>query len=219
MQRETSFLLLLCCVLFWNCGGDDEILKDPVPVAKFVSATPPGGYIAANGSITVTFDRPLWDLTVSAGTVTTAGKTVTITGPFRPGPLELTLTWSDGTQVLNYFVTAPCCAVPPGIVDDTIIIGSTVKDGDTDVDPEVINTDGKIEITFAEDVIGNITLQTEGGEDVGWIGKVKRNKGILELVKGKELKRGTTYVIKGRVQNAAGLFTDVNVVFVTQAKE
>lgn len=68
-------------------------------------------------------------------------------------------------------------------------------------------------------MIGNIALQTEDGTDVGWIGKVEGNKAILELVKGKELKRGTTYVIKGKVQNAAGLFTDVNVVFVTQAKE
>lgn len=48
---------------------------------------------------------------------------------------------------------------------------------------------------------------------------VEGNKVILELVKDRELQNETTYIIRGRVQNAAGVFTDVNVVFVTQAKE
>lgn len=94
--------LVLCCVLFFSCGGDDEILKEDTLVAKFVSATPPGSEITAHATITVTFDYAPADLTVSVGTVAFAGKTSTITGPFPPGPLALTLTWADGTQVLNY---------------------------------------------------------------------------------------------------------------------
>ena len=78
-----------------------------VSSAAFVSAAPPGGEIAANGTITVTFDNAPADVTVSAGTVTVAGKTATITGPFTPGPLALTVTWVDGTQALNYTVIAP----------------------------------------------------------------------------------------------------------------
>lgn len=66
---------------------------------------------------------------------------------------------------------------------------------------------------------GNIALQTEGGDDVGWIGRVEGNKAILELVKGKELQNETTYVIKGKVRDVAGSSYNVSVTFVTKGKE
>ena len=87
--RTFALLLtgLLAISMLTGCGGDDDTEAEPIP-ANFVSATPPpGGEIAANGSIIVTFDNPPTDVTVSAGTVTVAGKTATITGPFTPGPL------------------------------------------------------------------------------------------------------------------------------------
>ena len=210
-----TFALLLAGLfalsLIVGCGGDSET-EEEAPAAAFVSAAPPGGEIAANGSITVTFDNAPADVTVSAGTVTVAGKTATIAGPFTPGPLALTITWADGTQALNYTVTAPDTEAPT-------VTGGTVKDGDKDVDPEAINSDAKIEITFSEDVSGNIALQTEGGDDVGWLGKVEGNTGTLELVKGKEIGNETTYVIAGKVSDAAGNSTDVSVTFVTKGKE
>jgi len=106
-----GFVLLLTGVLavsmLAGCGSGGDILTDePVP-ANFVSATPPGGEIAANGSITLTFDNAPADVKVGVGTVTVAGKTATIAGPFTPGPLALTITWADGTQALNYTVTSP----------------------------------------------------------------------------------------------------------------
>ena len=104
-----TFALLLAGLfamsLIVGCGGDEETTDDVAP-ANFVSAAPPGGEIAANGSITVTFDNAPADVTVSAGTVTVTGKSATITG-FTPGPLALTITWADGTQALNYTVIAP----------------------------------------------------------------------------------------------------------------
>ena len=187
-------------------------LVEEAALANLVSATPPGGEIAANGSITVTFDNAPADVTVSAGTVTVAGKTATITGPFMPGPLALTVTWADGTQALTY-------AVSGADTDPPTVTGGTVKDGDKDVDPEAINSDAKIEIRFSEDVSGNIALQTEGGDDVGWLGKVEGNKATLELVKGKEIDNETTYVIAGKVSDAAGNSTDVSVTFVTNRLE
>ena len=66
---------------------------------------------------------------------------------------------------------------------------------------------------------GHIALQTEGGDDVGWLAKVEGNKGILELVKGRELENETTYVIAGKVSDTAGNSTDVSVTFVTKTKE
>ena len=97
--------------------------------------------------------------------------------------------------------------------------GGTVKDGDKDVDPDAINSDGIIEITFSEEMTGNIALQTEGGDDVGWLGKVEGTKATLELVKGKEIGNETTYVIAGRVSDAAGNVTEVKITFVTKGKE
>ena len=167
--------------------------------------------IAANASITFTFDNAPADVTVSAGVVTAAGKTVTVSGPFSPGPLNLTITWADGTQTLTYTVTAPCCSPP-------VVTGGTVKDGDTDVDPEPINSDGKIVIEFSEEVTGNIALQTERGDDVGWLGKVEGSKGTLELVKGRELVNETVYVIAGRISTADGIQNDIEITFVTKSK-
>ena len=104
--RTPALLLvvLLALSLVVGCGSDEDEEIETAP-AHFVSATPPGGEIAANGTIMVTFDNAPVDVTVSVGTVTVTGKTVTIAGPFIPGSLALMVTWADGTQVLNYIVT------------------------------------------------------------------------------------------------------------------
>ena len=97
---------LLALSLIIGCGeGEDEELE--TAPAAFVSATPPGGEIAVNGTITVTFDNAPVEVTVNVGTVTVTGKTATIAGPFTPGPLALTITWADGAQALNYTATGP----------------------------------------------------------------------------------------------------------------
>ena len=243
------FLLLLClCAI--GCGDDDDIPIYHYNEAKFVRATPPGGEIPVNGTITVIFDNapadievstgsvtvagkrvtivhpviydkapanvrdkaPAADVRVSVGTVIVSGKRVTIGGAFIPGPLGLTITWADGTHALNYVVIGPD-------TDPPIVTGGTVKDGEKDVDPEDINTDGQIVVEFSEDVSGNIALQTEGGDDVGWLGKVEGNKAILEFVWGKEISNETTYVIKGKVSDLAGNTTNVSITFVTRSKE
>ena len=203
-------VVLLVVFVLVGCGsdGDEDEYREPV---SFVSVSPPGGEARANMTITVTFDGVPENVTVSAGTVKVVGKKAIISGPFTPGPIALTITWTDGTQALNYPV---CCGIddfPPEIT------GGTFEDGDTDVDPESLNTDG-IEITFNEHVFGTIALENEAGEDVGWIGKVEDNKATLELVKGRELTTETTYVIRGKVSDAAGNATDVSVTFVTRLK-
>ena len=213
--RTLALLLagLLAVSMLAGCGGGDDGGDGEAAPANFVSAAPPSGSeIAANASISLTFDNAPADVTVSAGAAAPSGKTVTVNGPFTPGPLNLTVTWADGTQTLTYTVTAPD-SDPPAVT------GGTVKDGDKDVDPEAINTDAKIEITFSEDVSGNIALQTEGGDDVGWLGKVDGSTGTLELVKGKEIGNETTYVIAGKVSDAAGNEAEIKITFVTKGKE
>ncbi len=218
MKRIFRTLALLMAALLAvymiSCGGDDDEEEAEVADAAFQSATPPSGEVAANGTITVTFDNDPGSLTASAGVVSGGGKSRTISGPFTPGALALTLSWENGggSHTLNYTITAPDTAAPT-------VTGGTVEDGDKDVDPEAINSDAKIEITFSEDVTGNIALQTEAGDDVGWLGKVAGTTGTLELVKGKEIGNETTYVIKGNVKDAAGNELEVSVMFVTKGKE
>ena len=209
MKSRSFFLLILMCVGISGCGGD-SVTDEPVP-ANFISATPPDGEISPLAMIQVLFDKPPTDVVANFGTVTVAGRTATITGPFTPGPLTLRISWAGGSHALTYAILAPCCEAPA-------ITGGTVTDGATDVDPEVINSDGKIVILFSEDVFGNIVLQTEGGDNVGWIGKIEGNTATLELVKGKEIAHETTYVIRGKISDAKGNRADYSVTFVTKGK-
>ena len=203
---------LLAVLMLASCGGDDDTGTDePVPV-NFVSVDPPRGVeIAANAWITITFDNAPTDVWVTPGTATSFDKTVTVAGPFTPGPLTLTIRWADGIQTLKYTVSSPCCAAP-------YISDSTVKDGDMDVDPEIINSAGKIEIYFTEDVSGEITLLTQAGEDVGWIGKFEGNKATLELIKGREIRNRMIYIITGKVATAEGNESEIKILFGTKVK-
>ena len=162
-------------------------------------------------TITLIFDKRPNDLTVSTGTARIIGKRVRITGPFDPGHLALTIAWADGTQTLTYTVAVPDTEAPK-------ITGGTVKDGDKDIDPEAINSRARIEVEFSEEVKGSITLKTAAGVNVGWLGIVDGTKGTFQLVKGKDLANGTTYVIAGKVKDAAGNETDLKITFTTQSK-
>ncbi len=207
------FAALFALSLIVGCAGDDDD-DDTAADAAFSSATPADGEtIAANASITVTFDNDPGEVTASAGTVSGSGKSRKIDGPFTEGALALTLTWTngDGSHTLNYTVAA-ADNTPPEVT------GGTVEDGEEDVDPAEIN-EGGIEITFSEEVDGNIALQTEAGDNVGWLGNVSGMAATLELVAGKEIGNETTYVIKGTVSDAAGNALDVEITFTTAAKE
>ena len=173
-------------------------------LVAFVSIEPTvEAELTIEGSIIVTFDNPPEAVTVNEGTATTDGNTVTIKGPFTPGTLELTITWADGSVTFTYTVGEPDTEAPS-------ITGSTINDGDTDVDASAT-----IEIEFSEDISGTITLQTEAGDDVGWITTIEGDKATLELVAGKELEPETTYVIAGTVEDAAGNETDIDITFTT----
>ena len=182
------------------------------PPVALVRARPAADETLDGGdTITLTFDRRPEDVTVSIGIAETTGRFVEITGPFDPGPLALTITWSDGSQTLTYVIRTPDTDAPR-------ITGGTVGDGDKDIESNVVNTRARIEIDFNEEVTGNITLQTPGGVDVGWLGEVDGEKGILKLVAGKELNSGTTYVITGKVRDAAGNATDLDITFTTESR-
>ena len=182
------------------------------PLAAFVRANPTANSeLAVDDTLTLTFDNPPEDVTVSEGTARIIGNRVRITGPFDPGALALTITWADGSQTLTYTVAVPDTEAPK-------ITSGSVNSGDKDVDPEAFNTRGRIEVTFNETVTGTIALQTVAGADVGWRGKVAGKKGTLELVRGTELGNEITYVIAGKVKDAAGNSTNINIRFTTAPK-
>ena len=117
-RRLTLIITVLLTVYAGGCGQDDEDVQEMSSTA-FVSADPAQGNIEPNSTITVTFDHSPEDVEVSAGLVkvdkaVVVGQTLTITGPFAPGPLTLTVIWADGVQTLNYTVAAPELSVIPG---------------------------------------------------------------------------------------------------------
>ena len=198
----------LALTITW-ADGSETLNYTARQLVAFVSIDPTvASELTVDGTITLTFDNPPDDVTVSEGEVTLTDNTVTITGPFTPGTLALTVTWTDGSLTFTYTVAEPDTK-PPSIT------GGTLSDGDEDVDAAAINSSALIEIEFGEDVSGTIALQTEAGDAVGWIGKIEGNKATLELVKGKELDPETTYVIAGKVEDAAGNETDINITFAT----
>ena len=107
----TIVITLLLTVYMVGCDPDNEETSE-VPIAAFVRADPPTGDIDVDSIITVTFDNVPEDVKVDTGgtkigKIIVAGQTVTINGPFAPGALSLTITWTDGVQTLNYTVTSP----------------------------------------------------------------------------------------------------------------
>ena len=204
------------------------ITGSPVaPIANFTGSYPHSGSTVSNSTvIKVFFDNRPSGVIVTYGEVEIEGNPrfrwdvhgnelhISLWNPNDPyvGHLELTITWANGSKKLRYHVIEPDLYRPR-------VVSGTVTDGDTDVDPEIINSNGIIEIQFSEEVSGYISLQTEGGEDVGWIGRVGGNKGTLDLVKGKEIEYSTTYVIVGKVNDAAANETTINITFVTMIDE
>ena len=212
-----TFALVLAALfalsLMVGCGGGEDDTEDTA-AAEFSSANPAGGSeIAANANITLTFSADPGDVTANGAAAAGSGKTRTVAGPHPEGALTLNIAWTngDGSHTLNYTVKA-ADNTPPEVT------GGTVEDGQEDVDPEPLNTDG-IVVDFSEDVTGNIALQTEAGDAVGWIGKVEGTKGTLDPVAGKEIGNETTYVIAGKVSDAAGNEIDVSITFTTKGKE
>ena len=198
----------LALTITW-ADGTETLSYTIRPLVAFVGIEPTvETLLTIDGSIIVKFDNPPGDVTVSSGVATVTDKTVTIKGPFTPGTLALTITWMDGSLTFTYTVAEPDTEAPS-------ITGGTVNEGGTDVNAGAINSRGLIEVEFNEEVTGTIALQTEAGTDVGWVGKVEGNKAPLKLVRGKELDPETTYVITGKVEDAAGNETDIDITFTT----
>ena len=110
-------LICLCCAFsISGCGGgddDDEEETEEFSV-EFVSVSPaPGSTLEPDATILLTFDDTPTGVNVNVGQATVAGDTVTISGPFRTGNLNLVVTWDDGRQPFTYTVDVE---TPEGMV-------------------------------------------------------------------------------------------------------
>jgi len=130
--------------------------KTVPPPVTFVSANPAtGARLTLNDTITLTFDNMPEDVTVSTGVATVTDKTVSIMGPFDPGALALTITWTDGTETLDYtirplatFVSANPATNSKLTVDDTITLTFDNMPEDVRVSTGIATvTDKTVEIT------------------------------------------------------------------------
>ena len=200
----------LLAVSLVGCGGDDE---PDVPDAAFVSASPADGDLAANGSISVTFDNNPGDVSVTGGgTVTTSGKTRTISPPaagYPTGALTITVTWTngDGSHDLTYNVVAADETAPT-------VTDSSPEDGEDGVAADL----EEISVTFSEPVTGDLMLM-DGDDDLNWEQATDGDTITLTVIAGSDLGNETEYKVVGTVSDGAGNEADVEITFTTEAKE
>ena len=105
-------------------------------------------------------------------------------------------------------VPDPEDSTPPRMVE------TNVADGETEVDPYLLNADG-IYVMFDEDVYGAIELQFEDGSPVGWKGIVEGNTAWLYPTEGHELDFETVYVVEVEVADTMGNISYHTITFTT----
>ena len=114
-------------LLTWGDGIQVLYYTVRAPV-HFVSVSPRAeSTIESDEPLTLTFDGAPQSLKVNTGTVKVDGKTVTITGPFAYGALNLEVTWADGTEKIEYTVRHPVTfvSVTP-TVNSTMVTDATI---------------------------------------------------------------------------------------------
>lgn len=122
MFRISSILITILLTFYITGCGDDAVEIEQDGPVNFLSVTPPSGsdsQITANTTIRLTFDGEPRRVQSTIGKITISGNTVSITGPFIPGTLEITVSWTDGTQTLNYTIPMP---TPPPAPQGMVLI-------------------------------------------------------------------------------------------------
>ena len=153
-------------LLQWG-DGMALLAYDVRKLVAYRSAAPvAGSTIESEATLTLRFDGTPENVKVNTGTARISGNTVTLTGPFTPGPLNLRLTWTDGSQTLQYTVRKPVA-----YVSTNPVAGSTIKTNTTltlrfDGTPTDVNVNNGTATTAGNTVIiigpftpGALTLQ------------------------------------------------------------
>lgn len=94
-------IAVLMAFVIIGCSEDEKLEE----VATFIQANPTNGStIQEDEDIIVTFDMPPAGLSVTGGQFSLSSTSVTITGPFTPGTVNIILNWTGGAQALTYTV-------------------------------------------------------------------------------------------------------------------
>jgi hypothetical protein len=231
LLRTLAVIMAAMLVVFMvGCGGGEEDGEEDgedegpaQPSATAIVSTNPaqGSEVPPNASISITLDEAVNSVTVNLTAAAGSGKTWTIdlTGLNLPaGSATLNVAWknkddSDGSATASFTIQETADTTAPTITD------TPVSNGDKDVDPAGLNTDG-ISITFSEDVSpGDISISIEGGDALNWLDDWSANSVKIEPAKGAELGNETTYEIKVKAKDAAGNELDATISFTTKGKE
>ena len=97
-----AIVMLVSCLTIAFSGCDET--EETVSFTKAIPAD--GSTIQTDTEIIVTFDGTPTGLQTNNGNLSLSGVNATIKGPFTAGPLNLVLTWADGSTSLTYTVTA-----------------------------------------------------------------------------------------------------------------
>lgn len=236
----------------YKVGEASSVTVEPAPPARLLDEWPRSSNfrsIPANATLTFIFDIAPEDITVSHGKVVTDDNVVTVGGPFPIGDIEVELIWNKGRkQEIWYGVFTEPDVDPPKIKEiwafsqDLHILlwsGLSIENGKvkllrdfrsdfefTGLPPntERIQIDFNERVGIHEKVIGNIDIQTEVGDNLGWEEKVeefqwrgKLNELTVVRSDGKPLKPETTYVVTGKVTDFANE-TEIKLTFTTSEK-
>ena len=230
---------LICFVmglLMVSCGGEEEpATKDKpaplIPVVNLVRSEPPNGSVIW---LTDALDTPVefnlffdhLPTYVSVGGIraqrdgdhaTWEVTTQQLLDVLEPSPAvkagaDLSVAWvnpdgSDGEATLTFRI---------GLVGEQAeIFSGTVADGDSDVDPELLNAAG-FRFDFDREVRGNITIRPKDGESLNWTAAFGGATAMLTAVAGGELKHGVVYVIHIEVINNVDAKTEFTITFRTK---
>ena len=218
-------------ILCEHCGEIIDIIipeskldnVDPLP-ATTVKVTPaPGAVIPLNQQIWLYFDEPVTEVMVNGASTSVTGifdsKIASfwmVSPALGEGLVMLNIEWTNrngttGSQRVGpYIVNAPD-VIPP------LITNGTVADGETGVNPVLINASG-LRYDFDEPITGTIILTDEAGADLNWIANVAGKTATLTPVAGQELVNETTYKIEIDVQDGVGNPLQTTITFVTKPK-
>ena len=218
MKRTIQALAILIAITFvavWmvGCGGEEKT------VATITKVDPPeGSTIVANQKITITFDNPATNVTVNGNPATGGGTSWSFQGDLT-GATGIDISWtseddSTSAQTVAYTIQ-PADTIPPEIVS------SDPADGDQNLDPETLNTDG-MTIKFSEPLKSVTVDVTIDGEPLKWTAELSDDKttATVSMLKGGELPYEAEVVLVINAQDLAGNKLDnAEITFTTMAKE
>jgi hypothetical protein len=216
--QALAMLIAMTLAVIWmvGCGEDEE---EEVATAAGTTVNPPeGSEIAANQEITITFDEAVNSATVNGQPATGSGKVWKFQGDLT-GQTGITIGWTNSDdsagegKSVTYTIKA-ADTTPPTITS------SSPADGDTDVDPEGINTDG-MTIDFDEPIAKLSVDVTVDGERLKWTTEQSDDKTKVDvlMLAGGELSYETEIVLVVAAEDAAGNKLEAEITFTTAAKE